>query len=324
MDASRPSPVCPRCGYDQSGAVATWTDRCPISGTCPECGNGHLWADLFDPSRKDLRWLVEHAPTRARMWPRTPAMVWRVARPDAFWREVGVHTRVRIGRLVLWCAGVLAALHFATGAGLWYNEYRWILTARARARVGWWKPGKQQELQAVLDALTQPLAGLFAGPGWTGASGGWGIGTISVSEFGLPAWLAACLGFTTTWTLVLGVIPTTRRLARIRAVHIARAGVLACFAAFIGVELARIELAINGSQVGRPFVILTGWAGFAGMAALLAWTLRWWWSAARTGWDLRPARLVVLLGFVAALLGAAVSALLCDMQGIASIAARWM
>ena len=31
-------PMCPRCGYDLSGQVRTWTDACPLAGVCTECG----------------------------------------------------------------------------------------------------------------------------------------------------------------------------------------------------------------------------------------------------------------------------------------------
>ena len=326
MTANGSSPSCPRCGYDQSGAVATWTDRCPVAGTCPECGTDFHWADLFDPSRQDIRWLVEHAATRSRIWARTPATLWHVARPSVFWRQVGVHSRIRLGRLLMWCTGVLASMHLLTTVGLWYNQYQWMVTVRARARtrVGGWLPGKTEELQAVLDAVAEPLLTLFAGPGWTNAAGGWGLGAVSATGFRVPAWLAASLGFTLTWTLVLGVIPTTRRLARIRPAHIARAAILAVFAAAMTVELVRVEMFLVGTHAGRAVILLSGWMVIGAIGFMLAWTCRWWWSAAVTGWGLRPARFVAVLGFVAALLGGTLSALACDMPGVARALARWI
>lgn len=38
MRLTPPKPRCPRCGYDLSGAVATWKTSCPLEVTCSECG----------------------------------------------------------------------------------------------------------------------------------------------------------------------------------------------------------------------------------------------------------------------------------------------
>lgn len=56
------SATCPRCGYDQSGAIATWVDRCPLQGVCPECGLDFEWARVVRRTRDPLAWSFEHAP----------------------------------------------------------------------------------------------------------------------------------------------------------------------------------------------------------------------------------------------------------------------
>src|SRR5512138_1001196 len=109
------TPTCPRCGYDQSGVADAWEDRCPVEGTCPECGTAFAWADLFDPSRRDVPWLAEHARGVRDAARRTPGMLGRLARPCGFWRAVGVYAAVRPWRLGAWCLGCLAAAHAATG-----------------------------------------------------------------------------------------------------------------------------------------------------------------------------------------------------------------
>lgn len=93
------TPACPRCGYDQSGQAASWQDRCPVEGRCPECGTAFNWADLFDPSRRDVPWLAEHARGARDAARRTPGMLRRMALPHAFWRAVGVHAAARPWRL---------------------------------------------------------------------------------------------------------------------------------------------------------------------------------------------------------------------------------
>ena len=100
MRPSTFTPSCPRCGYDQSGPVASWTAACPLSGLCAECGRAFVWADLFDPKRQDLPWHVEHAPSLFAVALRIPGTAWRMLWPAVFWRLAGVHTRVSVRRLV--------------------------------------------------------------------------------------------------------------------------------------------------------------------------------------------------------------------------------
>ncbi len=57
---------CPRCGYDLSGVVSSWTDSCPLEGVCSECGAGVTWSNLLSRGvfRGDPRvshWSFEHA-----------------------------------------------------------------------------------------------------------------------------------------------------------------------------------------------------------------------------------------------------------------------
>jgi len=58
---------CPRCGYDLRGAVATWNDTCPMSGTCTECGLFFEWAELFSAVFAMPPWCVEAAQRRRRL-----------------------------------------------------------------------------------------------------------------------------------------------------------------------------------------------------------------------------------------------------------------
>lgn len=80
------SPRCPRCGYDLSGAVDAWRDQCPLEGVCPECGLGNRWRDVLNPSFAIPAWFIENPNTRVRSaYPRTLA---RCFRPSAFWRTI--------------------------------------------------------------------------------------------------------------------------------------------------------------------------------------------------------------------------------------------
>ena len=117
-----PAVRCPRCDYDLSGPVATWTEQCPMEGVCSECGLEFQWADLLNPGRQKLSWLYEHA---RRWWNLRAA--WstaiRALIPWSFWRRVQLHHRVEPRRLALWAPllmfmlyAVLALLVVALGA----------------------------------------------------------------------------------------------------------------------------------------------------------------------------------------------------------------
>lgn len=93
------TPRCPRCGYDQSGLAATWTSSCPLAATCTECGYEFDPGDAFNPTRRRLPWLCEHAKRRwlALATLRTLAtLLW----PPAFWKRVRPEHPVRARRLV--------------------------------------------------------------------------------------------------------------------------------------------------------------------------------------------------------------------------------
>lgn len=102
MGPDAPCPRCPRCGYDQSGVMATWERSCPLNGVCSECGLDFFWRDLLDPREIGPAWSVEHCHAAAGVWTTTVALVrtWAlVHRPSAFWRSMSMHHRVRLPTL---------------------------------------------------------------------------------------------------------------------------------------------------------------------------------------------------------------------------------
>jgi hypothetical protein len=92
----------------------------------------------------------------------------------------------------------------------------------------------------------------------------------------------------------------------------------------IGIELVRLEALISDLRLGWLAAAFSGWAVVGLLVAVMAWTVRWWWCASRTGLELQPAGLVPLLAFVAASLGGTVCALLCDMPGVSAALSRWL
>ncbi|MCC7390586.1 MAG: hypothetical protein IT431_17690 [Phycisphaerales bacterium] len=110
-----PPPDCPRCGYDQTGAVAAWTDRCPLRGRCPECGIDFRWRDVLRPELDTPRWFVE------RRWIGRERVIfsrmvralrtwWWVLLPWRFWGRIKLHQPVGWLGLLVWLPAVLLVL----------------------------------------------------------------------------------------------------------------------------------------------------------------------------------------------------------------------
>ncbi|RMH30781.1 MAG: hypothetical protein D6692_01185 [Planctomycetota bacterium] len=299
MDASRLSAVCPRCGYDQSGEVATWSDRCPISGTCPECGTGFDWADLFNPARQDIRWLVEHAPSFGRRLRRTGPTLMRMVLPWVFWRRVDVHARTDVGSIVRWLVVLAIGMHLLT----------WIPFSILFAMIdnGYWPTigGVREYLRyvsttelanALLTGLTWPVISFFGlRPSWTDFYGGREL----LGMFRVP------LGIGLTWAVVMTALPVTRRMARLRPAHVLRALLLQWTVVLMAMYAIRLLFPI-GELSGN-----TGVGVLAAVVYLLAclWSLVWWVAALRVGWRIRSVGLSIL-GSVAALLGGVVIAVI--------------
>lgn len=97
---------CPRCGYDLRGAIGTWADRCPLQGTCTECGLQFTWAEVLHPEKFEPRWCVEFAPgmRRSVLVRASLATFIRSFWPFGFWRALKMSMPIRWRRLVTYIA----------------------------------------------------------------------------------------------------------------------------------------------------------------------------------------------------------------------------
>ena len=136
MSAKEAAPACPRCGYDQSGAVAAWgrvePPQCPVYGVGNECGLKIRWADVFNPEHMKQTQLFEHA--RKRVALAAARTLGCCVRPGRLWRLLRMEHAIVWERLVpfaiiglVMCAG---AMFVALG------RCAWVYTAAARAWIG--------------------------------------------------------------------------------------------------------------------------------------------------------------------------------------------
>lgn len=312
-------PICPKCGYDQSGEFATWETQCPVHGICPKCGLGFAWADILDPSRSTLYWYIEHARGLKQNLRRTPPTLWYLLLPNRFWERVGIESQIHILRLGLWSVALVVVLHVLTTAvfiaGIFVFDYQYYQSRFASNSV----------LSMIANFDTSQASKILGDPAWWRESLVTAAGHPYLNPWLWPESAIATqaavkvIPFTTgvsvLWALILGVVPTTRRIAKLRMAHVYRAGLLTLLMPVVLLETARL---IDASVVSvcRFGGLWDEYARFVAPAmgstiviAMVIWVQWNWISAIRIGWRIRPNRLLIWVG----LLGSSVCSYLFSM-----------
>lgn len=314
MSENQHQPICPKCGYDQSGTIATWESQCPIEGICPECGLEFDWADVFDPSRVHLSWYVEHAEEKRGMIRRSPMTYWFLLLPHRFWKRVAVTSPIYGARLWSYVAGVIISVYLVTTllniATRAYSNSRWNqLYASFQTK----NPGNpMQGKQYTVDMGTMRY--------WLGIIGDSILQPIRSRDTATQIALLIG-GMALLWAVVIVAVPTTRRIAKVRLAHVNRAVawsclVIACLFCMVSVSesiaswfsISGIDIDPNWpglfSAIQMRFTQAEAYSRYVITGVFLAsfiW-IQWFWIAAIVrGWQIRSI-LLPILGFIASLL----------------------
>ncbi|MGJ8637313.1 MAG: hypothetical protein ACSHX5_10755 [Phycisphaerales bacterium] len=293
------TPICPKCGYDQSGTIATWKNQCPTQGLCNECGINFQWSDIFDPSRTNLPWYTEHARSLSQLITRTLPTFLRLINPKSFWKQVHPTTVIKLKPLVLWFILLSLAAHILVSAINMYSFY-----AQHAGTTSWyWTNFKAGGVYAYPElALNTIFKSVFD---FRIHQSNTGIDSIKVNFAGWNIFstlflrpLSASLGFNIMWLLVLLVIPTTRRLAKIRKAHICRAFILSLISTLLILQLTRLhyQYRMNSWRVWNSGL---GFKSYLNL--ILIWQLLFWIAAIKS-WKIKSPKLLIALGTTAALL----------------------
>ncbi|MEX0876943.1 MAG: hypothetical protein WD114_05750 [Phycisphaerales bacterium] len=307
-------PICPKCGYDQSGEIATWEERCPLEGVCPECGLAFAWADVFDPSRVHLPWYVEHAERKRDMLRRTPGTFWLLILPNRFWKRVTVGSPIYVGRLWSYVGGVMLAVYLGTSliaiGSSAFRNFRWnqLYTSFQAKNPGNPLQGKQYSV----DMWTLEY--------WSSLIGGELLHPLRSSSSATQI-LLLLSGMVLLWAVIIAAVPTTRRIAQVRFAHVHRA------LTWSGFAIACLCFAVSISDSASSIFSAAGlgldpnWPGLFSIDQLrfrqaemysrffitgmfiagLIW-IQWFWIAAIVrGWQIRSVMLLIL-GLIASLL----------------------
>ncbi len=270
-------PECPRCGYDQSGEVATWRQACPLHGRCSECGLEVEWREIVSPRFAAPRWFAESAHCGWWSFVVTPV---RTLLPRWFWRSVRLPMRVALLRAMS-SAAVGACLAMCAVAGA---------SAVIRFAANQQKPRALREQVLYWEDLIPPARYGLIFEGWW-----W-------EQWPMPGWVepAIMAALPVLFLAAFLLLPVTMRRLRVLRRHLLRimlqglpGFVLAMSAPALmdTVEEVAAGYIVWGSHAGAVRPVFGGllepvcdwWLGVYDWPwpALLgfAWLAWWWWSA---------------------------------------------
>lgn len=268
--------------------MATWSESCPLDGTCTECGYQFQWRELLGPTLVLPRWCVEsRQPLRS--WPRQfIATAFRSWIPNLLWRRLQAFHIIQRHRLTAWlttwmlvivlvtltCNGVLAIAI--------YNEH-------STMRFGW-GPGTAVKttpnasfLECVLQSMFLPFKSTSMG-GVAFPNGAFAGTLPSPRSLLQMQWRGpsvplapALLIVPACCALTFAALPVSRRRAKVRSIHILRAAIYGMALPFVPVCLLSLMCAFRIlEQTSSGTVLASNLAaaidgGLSGIAALLPW-----------------------------------------------------
>jgi hypothetical protein len=278
---SGPRPMCPRCGYDLEGLIATWTESCPMHALCSECGLDFVCSRALSPRLIGPRWSYEHGFARefGRWWATSGIALL----PRRMFRDLAVDHRINAGRLVRLGVIWLLIVHIATGAvGLTMEVASGSFGAGLGQPIAavlllpefWWYAlprllfpyGTELMLPAgPVTSMSVPLAPVYM--------------LIYIPTFLMPAWML--------------ILSSSMRTARVRRIHLLRGVALslvcaAAYAALIIISLMLGPLVESYTGVSVPDQIVP-----AALLACFGHHLYWWFMFIRRYLRLKHAAAVV-------------------------------
>lgn len=193
---------CPRCGYDQRGAIVMWTESCPLHFTCTECGLLIDTPELMNPLLLRPRWCIEYGSGRLELMRRSMMTLLIVHWPWALWRKLRMIDPPRLGRLVM--ALVVMMLLCATIVHITFCSVEAIYTYSTLLP---WMPAPTV-WTVITSWFINPMNGDYVGPLQEAMPVAANLRWMAIVLFLSP------LGFM--------ALPVSRRRAKVRLVHVAR------------------------------------------------------------------------------------------------------
>tara|TARA_R110002072_G_scaffold150953_8_gene299987 strand:- start:9419 stop:10420 length:1002 start_codon:yes stop_codon:yes gene_type:complete len=315
------APACPKCGYDQSGEIATWQEHCPMRGLCPECGYEFSWSAVFSPLKFNLLWYVEHALSLRSMMRRTLSTLGHLLIPHRYWRRVEMESPRSLKRFAVWVILLALAMHLLTTAGFTAGEYAQLVRYN-KAVVAANAPGSTAQPWMMGQALRITSVREFWAPTIMDAVLFQGSGRVFYYRWGSNLMIALGWGMVSTsavWFLMFTAFSPTRRRSKLRMIHVYRALVVSSLMCVLLFEIGRmIDMLYDvsddliGIRLGRGFLRFV----FVLFPIAVGIWIQWFWvSAALIGWKIEAKFYEMLMVVIASFLGAAIVFLVYIMSG---------
>lgn len=207
---------CPRCGYNLRGEADTWQTSWPISGLCTECGLAFDWRELLSMKIRMARWCVEYAGSPSRLIVNSAKTLLRSLWPFYFWKQIELADDIRPRRLVAYVA-LVTVLLYAIMAGshgiiVWHQVALLNQNAMAAGTAPVVLSWSDYVAVCLLPWLDVTVASWGATSAYLWATHGQ---TIVVGLGLMLAMHASCAA-------AYVVLPVSRRVARVRWIHIVR------------------------------------------------------------------------------------------------------
>jgi hypothetical protein len=294
------APRCPKCGYDQSGAIATWEAKCPLDGQCPECGYAFSWCRVFailEEWGSEVRWNVEHAHSLIGMIKRTPGTLAHLVFPSRYFRVMNHRRAVRPLSLLLWLPILMLLTHLAVSP-IGYAAHG----VEGYAYSG--RGGHGSVADFIEIQMTElPSAVLFPFKFLTYDANGWSLspGPFSGYEWADYMKLAwVFIGAPMFWIGLIAFVLLTRHVEhkdyRVELLQLARFLLLSLIPVVLYIQYVRLGFGIHAAT---GMTAATNWVPISYVASALVflfWQQLLWTHAVRRIWHIRRSFFINIIG----------------------------
>ncbi len=301
MNHNDHQPICPKCGYDLTGEIATWNNQCPLQGVCSECGYAFAWSEpyrILNEWGSEVGWYAEHAHSMGSMLKRTPGTALRIVFPSVFFRTMNFRRHVSIKKLCIWMIAMSAMLWVLSSIPAGYAcsvEYSWATFAweLPSDELGW-----MYKARDLLNALSFPYLHWYDHGGLAMEFGSEALWNAFLMSYGIVPFIAiSCF-----WTLIVFAIPTSRPHA-LRNPRLIMRGILLSMApavlSIIGVRILTSMYVYRGWRYQDEWILYTELVWWF---ICLFWQQCIWTAFVRWGLGVKPSWYVNLPGFVVSLI----------------------
>lgn len=307
------NPVCPGCGYDQSGEIATWKDQCPIGGRCVECGSAFGWREVYQILGEwgsEVDWYSEHAGGVLGLVKRTPGTIARLIYPAVFFRKINHRRAINLKMLVYWLVLVYTLIHLLVSPigvlAIHAEEYQYLSSEFSEP---WWRV-IDDPLLDVLNSVLFPYthlsnsdSGLLINPLFDG---------FEWKTYSLLAFVG--VGVMLSWILLMSVVfflgSRWDNAWKRQCLLLGRISLLSLLPMLVHLEIVRFGFGlyvINGMGYETNWI---PWMFVLSALVMILWQQVIWTHAVRRIWEIKRSWLINIGGCFGTFIGGIVFALL--------------